>query len=319
MNSMRPQMSALSMRDRQAVGSAPAASIHGQEGAGTKVRVEVDIKVPREKLCEAAMAYWEAPHKLQTPPSWSPRAFREDLDATGGWKLEGVVPSLELLAAAATASKPVPKSARAEQETVTATGETRRRSARLVLTVLTAVLAAVGVDAYLGGNPHHGLLEQIDGAVLGTDEASAPAQATAWQASQEVAPATTAERHWVVGRVIPVSPARANRVDGIDWVERGSETVITIRGNGSIDTDAVSLHQMDGPPRLLVKLSGIEEQYPLYRVAVGTPAVNQIRIGHHPEQTPSCLYVVLDLAQGGIEVSGIELENDLVKVVVRPS
>jgi hypothetical protein len=309
MHSMQPQASGLSQRDRGADGSAQLRSSHGHEGQDLQVRCKTDIQIPLEKLFAAAMAYCEAPNPSHrraplAPPTWSPKAFAEDLDANCGCKLECFVPSPELHDPAATASEPGPSAAVPEQEAVMATRETSRRSARLVLlALLAAVLAAVGVDAFLERGPHAGRRNAI---LEGAAEASEPPQAMACQASQEAAPAATAKREWITVPVSPGVPTPADRINGISWAQRGTDTVVTIRANGLIGADAVSLHQ-------------VEEEYSQYRMAVGTAAVSQIRIGHHPELTPSCLYVVLDLAEDGIAASQLELGGELIKVTVRPS
>jgi hypothetical protein len=188
----------------------------------------------------------------------------------------------------------------------------------LLLPVLVTVLAAFCVDAYLAHDPLGGRLEPSTARVDSVEDAGQPAPATAGQVAQEAEADGAAGREWITGSTSLPSLARANRVDTVDWAERGADTVVTIRGNGRFGDDAVTVHPLDGPPRLLVKLRGVEEEYSRYRIAVGTPAVAQIRVGHHPELTPSCLYVVLDLAQEGIEVSSVELRDELVMVVVRP-
>jgi hypothetical protein len=189
----------------------------------------------------------------------------------------------------------------------------------LMAVLMAALLVTVGVDAYLARGPSYGRLERVSSAVVGMDKAAEPALEAAGRTTPAARSSELQDGEWVAGSASLGALPPASRIDAIDWAQRGSETVVTIRGNGRLGDDSISLYPMDGPPRLLVKLSGVEEGYSRYRIPVGTTAVSQIRVGHHPELTPSCLYVVLDLAQAGNVVSDLELGDELVQVVVRPS
>jgi hypothetical protein len=49
---------------------------------------------------------------------------------------------------------------------------------------------------------------------------------------------------------------------------------------------------------------------------VGSPELGQIRTGHHPEQRPPSLYVVLDLTGGDVGVTGSEIRGSELRVTL---
>jgi hypothetical protein len=115
---------------------------------------------------------------------------------------------------------------------------------------------------------------------------------------------------------LPAPAVAATAVESIVWRAGSGETAVEIRGNGAISDDAVSVFPMGDPPRILVRLRWIEEQYPEFELNVGTTEVSRIRTGLHPELTPPALYVVLDLSGPRVGVADVTVSADVVRVTV---
>jgi hypothetical protein len=113
---------------------------------------------------------------------------------------------------------------------------------------------------------------------------------------------------------LPTEPA--TMVESIEWQIAGGATEVVIRGNGLIAEDSVSVFPMRNPDRILVRLRRIEEQYRAYEIPVGSAEVNRIRTGHHPEQKPPALYVVLDLANPLVGVADFRADGNTLRVTV---
>ncbi|MFV2073518.1 MAG: PilZ domain-containing protein [Thermoanaerobaculales bacterium] len=108
----------------------------------------------------------------------------------------------------------------------------------------------------------------------------------------------------------------ANRVVDVSAVGLDEGTRVTIRGNGDFDPGTILIAPMTGPPRVLVRIRWIESRYELLQIDVGTPDVLQIRTGHHPEQNPPSLFVVLDLADDQVALGPTEVSGDTIIVNV---
>jgi hypothetical protein len=118
---------------------------------------------------------------------------------------------------------------------------------------------------------------------------------------------------------VPVHEQRgtpASQVEFIEYRAAAGATEIVIRGNGVIDEESVTLFPMRNPDRILVRVRRIYEKYSSYEIPVGSSEVERIRIGHHPEQTPPALYVVLDLADPLVGVSELQVAGDTIQVKV---
>jgi len=109
----------------------------------------------------------------------------------------------------------------------------------------------------------------------------------------------------------------ATVVDSITWGSRPEGTEVVIRGNGTIAESSVETFALSEPPRILVRLREIQQEYSSYELPVGTAEVERIRIGYHPELTPPALYVVLDLTRGDVRVSDLAVVGDTARVTVR--
>ena len=84
----------------------------------------------------------------------------------------------------------------------------------------------------------------------------------------------------------------------ITWTEYADETVLALEGNGEIPGDRVELVPIaSGPPRLVIKISGIERAFQPAVLEVGTAHVQRVRTGLHPGNE---LHVVGDLAAPGV-------------------
>ena len=96
----------------------------------------------------------------------------------------------------------------------------------------------------------------------------------------------------------------------------GDETVVTVRGNGELALDSVRVSLLKDPARVWVRIQGIETFYRPNDIEVGTPEVERVRVGHHPEETPQSLYVVFDLEDSAVVVREHTVEGDTLRVVV---
>jgi hypothetical protein len=108
----------------------------------------------------------------------------------------------------------------------------------------------------------------------------------------------------------------ATRVLLIAAARVGNETVVTVRGNGELSLQSVRVSLLKDPARVWVRILGIETFYRPNDIEVGTPEVERVRIGHHPEETPQSLYVVCDLADAAAVVRSHTVEGDTLRVVV---
>jgi hypothetical protein len=73
---------------------------------------------------------------------------------------------------------------------------------------------------------------------------------------------------------------------------------------------------MSDPPRILVRIRKIVEGFDREQIEVNSDEVSAVRIGHHPDQNPPALYVVLDLTGADVVVGATEVEADLLRVTV---
>jgi hypothetical protein len=85
------------------------------------------------------------------------------------------------------------------------------------------------------------------------------------------------------------------RIVDVTWDQGPSGTTISLTGDGTFADGSFGVLPLDDPPRILVRVNGITDGYPRHELAVGSSEVATIRIGHHPENRPPQLFVVLDL------------------------
>jgi uncharacterized protein (TIGR02266 family) len=127
-------------------------------------------------------------------------------------------------------------------------------------------------------------------------EVSEPAQAARANPPPTTQPAT---------RIVDVAVARV-----------GDATVVDIRGNGGLSEARLRVSALDDPPRVWLRIRGIEDFYRPSEIAVGSPEVSRIRVGHHPEESPVSLWIVLDLADGSAVVRDTSVSGDTIRVSV---
>ena len=118
-------------------------------------------------------------------------------------------------------------------------------------------------------------------------------------------------------RAIPPATTRpATRIVDVAVAQVGDATVIDIRGNGSLSEARLRISVLDDPPRVWLRILGIEDIYRPSEIAVGSPEVSRIRVGHHTEESPVSLWVVLDLADGSAVVRDTTVSADTIRVSV---
>jgi len=108
----------------------------------------------------------------------------------------------------------------------------------------------------------------------------------------------------------------ATRVIDVGVARLGEATVIGIRGNGDFEDSRLQVSVLSDPPRVLARIAEIETYYRPNEIEVGSPEVLRVRIGHHPEQTPAKLYVVVDLADESMVIRESSVSGDTIRIVV---
>jgi uncharacterized protein (TIGR02266 family) len=93
-------------------------------------------------------------------------------------------------------------------------------------------------------------------------------------------------------------------------------TVVDIRGDGGLTEDRLRVSRLDDPPRVWVRIRGIETFFRPNEIVVGSPELSRIRVGYHPEDTPVSLWVVLDLADGSMVVRDTTVSGDTIRVSI---
>lgn len=113
-----------------------------------------------------------------------------------------------------------------------------------------------------------------------------------------------------------VSGEPASVVTDILWSPGETSTVITIVGNGEFDAAQVRADRLSAPPRILVRIAGIQQGYRPFELMVGTRHVDRLRIGHHPEISPPSLWVVVDLETPSAELRAVDVVGSSVSIQV---
>jgi uncharacterized protein (TIGR02266 family) len=113
-----------------------------------------------------------------------------------------------------------------------------------------------------------------------------------------------------------VEPAVADTVTAVD-VETGQRgTVIRIRANGSLEDGVVSMEALPSPPRVLIRVRGITNSYRPYVIEAMTAEVTRVRSGLHEERRPSELWIVVDLAEAGVALGGVDIRGNATEIVL---
>ncbi|HEX9671353.1 MAG TPA: TIGR02266 family protein [Thermoanaerobaculia bacterium] len=137
--------------------------------------------------------------------------------------------------------------------------------------------------------------------------AAAPAAAPPALAAPAAAPPTPAAP-------APATAARLTAIRSIDWRQVDGETEVTIRGDAPIAAGGYARDRLDGPaPREVIRIRGVERPFGRALLAVGSPHLKQVRIGHHVLPGQDELHLVLDLADRGVVVRAVrEVDGALV-------
>ena len=146
-------------------------------------------------------------------------------------------------------------------------------------------------------------------------ETGPPAEPTAAEptAAEPAAAEPTVTRRPVVRRPLAPAaatpPANATALRSITASSTGDRTVIEIVGNAPFQRHHVM--QLDSPPRLVVRLIGVRQDYDASEIRI--PRLRGVRTGVHGRGATRNLHVVLDLAAPDIAAS-VERRGDRVVV-----
>jgi hypothetical protein len=133
-------------------------------------------------------------------------------------------------------------------------------------------------------------------------------------------PTATALTVAATPRPTPRRPDRAavsaTRIVDIAVRRVGDRTVVAVQGNGDFEESMVRVAPMKDPARIWMRIRGIETFYRPNEIAVESPEVLRVRVGHHPEETPPSIYVVLDLADSSAVLRDTSVRGDMIQVAV---
>ena len=90
----------------------------------------------------------------------------------------------------------------------------------------------------------------------------------------------------------PPAGAPASRLQGVEVVERGGETLVRIKGDGEF---AYQSFQLEDPPRFVVDLDGAVKTETDSSLAVGSVEVERIRMAQYKSEPDPVARVVFDL------------------------
>jgi hypothetical protein len=108
----------------------------------------------------------------------------------------------------------------------------------------------------------------------------------------------------------------ATRVLLVATARVADATVVTVKVNGDLTERSVRVSRLKDPARVWIRIQGIETFYRPNDIAVGTPEVERVRVGHHPEETPQSIYVVCDLASPSAVIRQHTITGDTLRIVV---
>lgn len=110
--------------------------------------------------------------------------------------------------------------------------------------------------------------------------------------------------------------AAASAIASIRVEPGGEGSTIGIRANGTLGEGTVSMESLPSPPRILIRLRGIRDDFKPYVIEAGTTEVDRVRIGLHDERRPPELWVVVDLAGAGFAVQAIDIRGDAAEIKI---
>ncbi|MEN8164721.1 MAG: hypothetical protein ABFS37_11380 [Acidobacteriota bacterium] len=106
------------------------------------------------------------------------------------------------------------------------------------------------------------------------------------------------------------------RIVDIKADAEGSGTVVLIRADGAIESRRIRTSILPTPPRILVRISGIDSPFRPFEIPVGTAEIQGIRVGHHEETRPPSLWIVLDRADVGVEIQDTQTSGNVIRIEV---
>ena len=89
---------------------------------------------------------------------------------------------------------------------------------------------------------------------------------------------------------------------------------VELETEGDLSIAGVDPLRLDSPPRLLVRVRGVAEPYAISDVPVDSPRVAAVRTGYHQGIDPPELHIVVDLASTAVELAGVDVDPDRVRV-----
>ncbi len=107
-------------------------------------------------------------------------------------------------------------------------------------------------------------------------------------------------------------------VQSIRWTRQEGQTEVRIVADAPIGSEDFNHLVLSDPPRVLIRLIGVQEEYRPYTTEVGGGGIEAIRAGLHREFDPPQLYVVLDLSSEDVAVQSLAAEDGAVRVVLEP-
>jgi uncharacterized protein (TIGR02266 family) len=93
-----------------------------------------------------------------------------------------------------------------------------------------------------------------------------------------------------------------SRVLNVIWEPAGEGLTVTVFLDGPVQEWNYSVDRLETPPRVVVRVQGVDRPFPRSAIPIGTELVERIRLGFHPERGESELHLVLDLATLEAEV-----------------
>lgn len=158
-----------------------------------------------------------------------------------------------------------------------------------------------------------------EGASAATPAAREAPAPTSPPAQAAVAPGPGAAEPGASETVASASRRPVSRLRDISWQPEPGGLAITLQGDGVFEPGRFNRLRLESWPRELVRLTGIARAFPRSQIPVGTPEVEQIRIGYHRRPEGNQLHVVIDLASPEVTLERMEKEdNRLILHLVRP-
>ncbi len=112
----------------------------------------------------------------------------------------------------------------------------------------------------------------------------------------------------------PAAVPAVSAVERITLEPTAGSTVVVLWGNGVFQPQSYSQSRMDGPPRSLIRLTGIRRPFSPTRIPVGTPQVRQVRTGYHEKAGGNELHIVLDLGGPGVKITRIDQDGQRLRI-----